>query len=77
MFVHQRTYYVAGNEPSMTVLIVTHRLSTIRNADVIWVVDEGKIREQGTHESLWMIQNGLYGNMLKKQMLTSQNLFTN
>lgn len=46
-----------------TSIIVAHRLSTIRNADQILVVDEGKIAEQGDHQDL-MRQKGLYAQFL-------------
>ena len=42
-----------------TSFIVAHRLSTIRSADMILVMRDGKIIEQGTHESL-LSQNGFY-----------------
>lgn len=45
-----------------TSFIVAHRLSTIRNADVILVMRDGRIIEQGTHETL-MKQNGFYAQM--------------
>ncbi len=45
-----------------TVLMIAHRLSTIKNADLIYVIDNGKIREQGTHEEL-IKNNGLYNSM--------------
>ena len=44
-----------------TTLIIAHRLSTVRNANEIIVIDEQGIRERGTHEELLM-QNGLYAN---------------
>lgn len=50
-----------------TVLIVAHRLSTVRNADNIIVLDKGKIVEQGTHEELTS-QRGAYYNLIKNQL---------
>ena len=45
-----------------TSIIIAHRLSTIRDVDCIYVLDEGKIAEQGKHEELMIIDNGLYRN---------------
>ena len=49
-----------------TSLIIAHRLSTVRNADVIFVIDEGKIVEFGSHDALMGI-NGLYAGMYNSQ----------
>lgn len=45
-----------------TSIVIAHRLSTIRNADVIFVVDDGEIKEQGTHEQL-MQAGGIYSDL--------------
>ena len=50
-----------------TVIIVAHRLSTVRNADKIVVLDSGRIIETGTHESL-IGKKGAYFNLVKNQL---------
>ncbi|MCR5061465.1 MAG: ABC transporter ATP-binding protein/permease [Saccharofermentans sp.] len=49
-----------------TLLVIAHRLRTIRNADQILVVTDGKITERGNHETL-MTQNGTYAHMVSLQ----------
>ena len=49
-----------------TSFIVVHRLSTVRNADIILVMKDGNIIEQGTHEEL-IAQNGFYSNLYNSQ----------
>jgi ATP-binding cassette subfamily B protein len=50
-----------------TVVIVAHRLSTVRNADNIIVLDSGKIVEEGTHEEL-TARRGAYYSLVKNQL---------
>ena len=49
-----------------TTIIIAHRLSTIRNADVIAVVKDGRIAEQGTHDQL-MAMNAEYAKLVEAQ----------
>lgn len=49
-----------------TIVAIAHRLSTIKNADLILVIHEGEIKEQGSHEEL-LAQGGIYAQMLKAQ----------
>lgn len=48
-----------------TVLIVAHRLSTVRQADRILVMEKGRLAEQGSHDEL-LVQNGLYANLVRQ-----------
>lgn len=50
-----------------TQIIIAHRLSTVRNADVILVLDEGTIVERGTHEELLKL-NGYYSALVQQQL---------
>ena len=54
-----------------TSLIVSHRISTVRDADVIFVLDDGRIAERGTHDAL-IRRNGLYAALHKKQLLEEE-----
>lgn len=50
-----------------TSIIIAHRLSTIRSADQILVLDKGVIAEQGTHQELIVLENGIYKNLSNLQ----------
>ena len=56
----------------MDIIIVAHRLSTIKNCDKIIVVDHGKIVESGTHQELIDL-NGKYKELMKKQINNNVN----
>lgn len=49
-----------------TCFVIAHRLSTVRNADIILVINDGNIVEQGTHDSL-MAENGFYASLYRSQ----------
>lgn len=53
-----------------TVMVIAHRLSTVKNADKIIVLDKGEIKEQGTHEELMNLQ-GHYYKLVSLQSFTS------
>lgn len=54
-----------------TSIIIAHRLSTIRNADKILVLDNGRITEEGTHQELINLENGIYKNLSNLQFSNS------
>jgi ATP-binding cassette, subfamily B, bacterial MsbA len=49
-----------------TTFVIAHRLSTVRNADKIVVIDEGEVKEEADHDTL-MQQRGLYAGMIERQ----------
>lgn len=55
-----------------TVIIAAHRLYTIKNADIIYCINNGKVAEAGNHEKL-MENNGLYSKLYKTQFINNLN----
>jgi len=55
-----------------TSIIVSHRVSTVRDADVILVIEDGRIVERGTHDALVQKADGLYAALHRKQLLEEE-----
>ena len=47
--------------------MIAHRLSTVRNADKIVAFKDGKVAEEGTHETLLNLPDGVYANLINMQ----------
>jgi ATP-binding cassette, subfamily B, multidrug efflux pump len=62
---------LAGVMRSRTTIIVSHRISTVRNADQILVLDDGEIVERGTHDQL-VARSGVYAELYRKQLLEEE-----
>ncbi|MGO9482064.1 MAG: ABC transporter ATP-binding protein [Candidatus Kryptoniota bacterium] len=54
-----------------TSIIISHRISTVKDADVIIVLDGGEIVEHGTHEAL-VVENGIYADLYNRQLLEEE-----
>merc|ERR1712226_1699111 len=59
-----------------TVLVIAHRLGTIRNADNIVVLKDGRVEEQGTHDEL-LEKNGMYADMWNMQLHSTKSSASN
>ena len=57
--IHQTIEKLRG---TMTAIIIAHRLTTVRNCDIIFVMDKGNIVESGSHDEL-LAKNGLYKSL--------------
>ncbi|XP_048610741.1 ABC transporter B family member 27 isoform X1 [Brassica napus] len=56
-----------------TVLVIAHRLSTVKTADCVAVISDGQVAEKGTHEELLSF-NGIYTNLVKRQLQSSSSV---
>jgi len=59
--------------PETTMILISHRISTVKNCDRIFVLSDGAISEEGTHEEL-LQRNGLYTGLYNQQLLEDEIL---
>ncbi|MBI1805238.1 MAG: ABC transporter ATP-binding protein [Ignavibacteriae bacterium] len=64
----KRLRHVTSNRTS---IIISHRISTVKNADMIVVLDNGQIVERGTHDEL-VAKKGIYADLYEKQLLEEE-----
>jgi len=58
---------IANLVKGRTVIAIAYRLATLRNADRLIVIEDGKIIEEGTHEKLLGLKDGHFANLVKLQ----------
>lgn len=72
VFAQTRAYSVYLYVQGRTTITVAHRLSTIKDADCIFVIGDGKVVESGTHHDLLQDPNGAYARLVNVQALREQ-----
>ncbi|KAI9075576.1 hypothetical protein K1719_042482 [Acacia pycnantha] len=65
-YIKEVVYSLRGGHKARTIIIIAHRLSTLKAADRIFVMDDGRIIEMGNHEEL-LLKDGLYAKLYKVQ----------
>lgn len=60
-----------NDETKVTVIVISHRISTIKDADYIYYIEDGKVKEAGTHEEL-LSQKESYKSMYDKQLIEQE-----
>jgi ATP-binding cassette subfamily B protein len=60
-----------GTMRARTAIVISHRISTVRQSDRIFVLDKGRLVEQGTHDDL-VAREGLYAALHRKQLLEEE-----
>ena len=68
-FQYTDTWFCIGR----TTIVIAHRLTTIQNANHIYVLDNGSVIEQGTHDTLMAKEGGMYQKMVKHQQMERIN----
>jgi ABC-type multidrug transport system fused ATPase/permease subunit len=51
-----------------TIIVIAHRLSTVRDADEIVVIQKGQVKERGSHNDL-IAKNGVYKKLVERQLM--------
>ncbi|MFD3449657.1 ABC transporter ATP-binding protein [Microbacteriaceae bacterium 4G12] len=60
---------------NQTVIVISHRLSTVLTANHIIVMENGKVVEEGTHDSLLQVENSVYARLFKREADTGEKMF--
>jgi len=66
-------FYNKDKQEQRTVIISAHRLCTVERCDRIFVIHKGHLIEQGTHEELMEIENGIYQELVRRQKMDIDN----
>jgi len=60
------------SDKSKTTIVIAHRLSTVKMSDIVLMLENGQIVEQGTHDELFNMK-GKYYQLIKKQISENEN----